>query len=128
VERRSVLFRTLFRQVSLTLATYLLLAFGYRQHPRKISALTSIRSVMTTPPSDPLDRHTQVRTEGSADALPFAPAMSLTLDATRMPRSSTLVDRRILRITAVAILLGVAEAFIAALLKSLIGLVTNLAF
>jgi H+/Cl- antiporter ClcA len=33
-----------------------------------------------------------------------------------------------LRITAVAVVLGVAAAFIAALLKSLIGLVTNLAF
>ncbi len=81
-----------------------------------------------TPATDNSAGHANVRTEGSTDALPLAPAMSVTLDATRMPRRSTLVDRRILRITAVAIVLGVAAAFIAMLLKSLIGLVTNLAF
>jgi H+/Cl- antiporter ClcA/predicted transcriptional regulator len=81
-----------------------------------------------TPATDNSVGHANVRTEGSTDALPLAPAMSVTLDATRMPRRSTLVDRRILRITAVAVVLGVAAAFIAMLLKSLIGLVTKLAF
>jgi H+/Cl- antiporter ClcA len=81
-----------------------------------------------TPATDNSVGHANVRTEGSTDALPLAPAMSVTLDATHMPRRSTLVDRRILRITAVAVVLGVAAAFIAMLLKSLIGLVTNLAF
>ena len=42
-----------------------------------------------------------VRTEGSADALPLAPTMGMSLDAAKMPRRSTLVDRRVLRITAV---------------------------
>ena len=70
----------------------------------------------------------RVRLEGSTDALPLAPAMGVALDATQMPRRSTLVDRRVLRITAVAVVLGVAAAFIATALRSLIGLVTNLAF
>ena len=73
-----------------------------------------------TPPS--------VRLEGSTDALPLSPSLGVTLDATRMPRRSTLMDRRVLRITVVAVLLGVAAAFIARLLTALIGLVTNLAF
>ncbi|MEP7187400.1 MAG: chloride channel protein [Rhodanobacter sp.] len=83
---------------------------------------------MTRPPSDPSTGHAPLHTKGSADGFPVAPAMSVTLDASRMPRRAILVDRRILRITAVAIVLGVAAAFIADLLKSLIGLVTNLAF
>jgi H+/Cl- antiporter ClcA len=69
-----------------------------------------------------------VRLEGSTDALPLSPSLGVTLDATRMPRRSTLVDRRVLLITVVAVLLGVAAAFIARLLTALIGLVTNLAF
>ena len=69
-----------------------------------------------------------VRLEGSTDAVPLSPSLCVTLDATRMPRRSTLVDRRVLRITAVAVLLGVAAAFIARMLTALIGLVTNLAF
>ena len=69
-----------------------------------------------------------VRLEGSTDALPLSPSLGVSLDATRMPRRSTLVDRRVLRITAVALVLGVAAAGIAQLLTALIGLVTNLAF
>ena len=41
--------------------------------------------------------HPDVRTKGSTDALPLSPSLGLTLDATRMPRRSTLVDRRVLR-------------------------------
>jgi H+/Cl- antiporter ClcA len=69
-----------------------------------------------------------VRLEGSTDALPLSPSLGTTLDATRMPRRSTLVDHRVLRVTLVAVVLGVAAAFIAQLLTALIGLVTNLAF
>ena len=72
--------------------------------------------------------HPGVRTEGSTDALPLAPSMSASLDAARMPRRSTLVDKRVLRITAVSVVLGALAAVIAKLLTALIGLVTNLAF
>ncbi|HEX7047731.1 MAG TPA: chloride channel protein [Gammaproteobacteria bacterium] len=45
-----------------------------------------------------------------------------------MPRRSTLVDRRVLVISALAVLLGVAAALIAEILVALIALITNLAF
>ena len=82
---------------------------------------------MTPPPAETPDRDS-VRVEGSTDALPVAPALSIAMDATRMPRRSTLVDHRVLRMTAVAIVLGVAAALVARVLIALIGLVTNLAF
>ena len=69
-----------------------------------------------------------MRTEGSTDALPVAPALGLSLDAARMPRKSTLVDKRVLLVTALAILIAFAAALIAQLLTALIGFVTNIAF
>jgi H+/Cl- antiporter ClcA len=81
-----------------------------------------------TPANENEPGHPGVRTEGSTDALPLAPTMGLSLDAARMPRRSTLVDRRVLRITAVSVVLGALAALIAKLLTALIGLVTNLAF
>jgi len=81
-----------------------------------------------TPTNDAPAGSANVRTDGSTDALPLAPALGAALDATRMPRRSTLVDRRVLRITLVSIVLGVLAALIASVLTALIGLVTNLAF
>jgi H+/Cl- antiporter ClcA len=59
-------------------------------------------------------------------ALPVAP--SLGDAAPKAPRQSVLVDRRVVLITAIAIVLGGACALIAQTLTALIGLVTNLAF
>ena len=81
-----------------------------------------------TSPADHPPGHAGVRTEGSTDALPLSPSLGVTLDAARMPRRSTLVDRRVLRITAVALVLGVAAALVAKILTMLIGLITNLVF
>jgi H+/Cl- antiporter ClcA len=101
--------------------------FGFAAHKRKISAFdpsgTSMTSASENDPARP-----GVRTEGSTDALPLAPAMSVSLDAASMPRRSTLVDRRVLRITLVSVGLGVASALIAKVLTMLIGLITNLSF
>ncbi len=72
--------------------------------------------------------HPQLREDTTTDALPVAPALGISLDAARMPRRSTLVESRVLLITALAIVLGVAAGFIARLLVELIALVTNLAF
>jgi H+/Cl- antiporter ClcA len=72
--------------------------------------------------------HPQLRNEASTDALPIAPALGASLDAARMPRRSTLVEPRVLFITALALALGVAAALIAQLLVALIALVTNAAF
>ena len=82
---------------------------------------------MTSAPIDssPPER---VETTGTTDALPIAPALGIALEAARMPRRSTLVDRRVVLTTAIAIVLGIAAALIAQVLTALIGLVTNLAY
>ncbi|WDS35861.1 chloride channel protein [Pseudoxanthomonas sp.] len=61
-------------------------------------------------------------------ALPVAPSMSATLAEAGMPRQFNPLDRRVLWISALAMVLGGAVAGIARLLTGLIGLVTNLAF
>ncbi len=70
----------------------------------------------------------RVESAGSTDALPIAPELGLALDVARMPRRSTLVDRRVLLIATVATVIAVAAALIARVLTALIGVVTNLAF
>ena len=72
--------------------------------------------------------HPHLRDEASTDALPVAPSLGASLDAARMPRRSTLVEGRVLLVCALAVLLGIAAAFIARILVKLIDLVTNLAF
>jgi H+/Cl- antiporter ClcA len=69
-----------------------------------------------------------VRQEGSTEGLPLAPDLSLSLDAARMPRRSTLIDKSMLRIIAMSLILGVASGVIAKALTVLIGIVTNLFF
>lgn len=81
-----------------------------------------------TSPVDDSRSHARVRTEGSTDALPLSPSLGAALDAAKMPRRSTLVDRRVLHITAVSVVLGIGAALIAKVLTMLIGLITNLAF
>lgn len=81
-----------------------------------------------TSPAEHSSGHASVRNAGGTDALPLSPALGATLDAAKMPRRSTLVDRGVLRITAVSVLLGVGAAVIAKVLTMLIGLITNLAF
>jgi H+/Cl- antiporter ClcA len=70
----------------------------------------------------------RVESAATTDALPIAPALGLALDAARMPRRSTLVDRRVLLIAGAAVVLAIAAALVAQVLTALIGLVTNLAF
>jgi H+/Cl- antiporter ClcA len=70
----------------------------------------------------------RVETVGSTDALPIAPSLGAVLESARMPRRSTLVDRRVVLVALVAIVLGIASALIAQVLTALIGLVTNLAY
>ncbi len=81
-----------------------------------------------TPATDDPVGHADVRTVGSTDALPIAPALGLSLDAARMPRKSTLVNHRILLISVLAVILGVAAAYVAQLLMLMINLITDLAF
>lgn len=81
-----------------------------------------------TPATDDPVGHADVRTVGSTDALPIAPALGLSLDAARMPRKSTLVTHRILLISVLAVILGVASAYVAQLLMLLINLITDLCY
>ena len=81
-----------------------------------------------TPSTDDPVGHDDVRTVGSTDALPIAPALGLSLDAARMPRKSTLVTHRILLISVLAVILGVAAAYVAQLLMLMINLITDLSF
>jgi len=81
-----------------------------------------------TPATDDHVGHADVRTVGSTDALPIAPALGLSLDAARMPRKSTLVNHRILLISVLAVVLGVAAAYVAQLLMLMINLITDLCF
>ena len=54
--------------------------------------------------------------------------LGLSLDAANMPRKSTLVTRRILWISLLAIAVGLASAWIAQLLMLLINLITDVSF
>ncbi|HEU0195673.1 MAG TPA: chloride channel protein [Nevskiaceae bacterium] len=72
--------------------------------------------------------HKTVRTQGSTDALPMAPALGWSLDAANMPRKSTLVTHRILLTSGLAIILGAAAAVVADVLMLLINVITDLCF
>ncbi len=60
--------------------------------------------------------------------VPIAPALDDTLAAARIPRTTVLVDKRVVLISAISILLAVAAACFAQFLTALIGLVTNVSF
>ncbi|HET7929824.1 MAG TPA: chloride channel protein [Rhodanobacteraceae bacterium] len=72
--------------------------------------------------------HASVKTIGSTDALPMAPALGASLDQASMPRESTLVSHRILLTSAMAIALGAAAAGVAQLLMLMINLITDICF
>jgi H+/Cl- antiporter ClcA len=94
----------------------------------RVKCPLSPRDDFMTPATDTPVEHTDVRTVGSTDALPIAPALGLSLDAARMPRKSTLVTRRILLISVLAVILGVVAAYVAQLLMLTINLITDLCF
>jgi CIC family chloride channel protein len=60
--------------------------------------------------------------------LPIAPSMGPTLDAASVGRKSTVVDRRVVGISGLAILLAGAAGVVAVVLTRLIWFVTNLSF
>ncbi|MGH8110495.1 MAG: chloride channel protein [Rhodanobacteraceae bacterium] len=77
--------------------------------------------------SQPADRES-VRTTGSTEGLPVAPALGASLDQARMPLKSTLVDRRILLMSGLAIVLGAVAAGVAQLLMLMINVITDICF
>lgn len=64
----------------------------------------------------------------TTEGLAVAPAMDLTLERAQTPGQHAPIDRRVLQISCVAIVLGVAAAFVAQALVALISLTTNIAF
>jgi H+/Cl- antiporter ClcA/CBS domain-containing protein len=74
------------------------------------------------PPQDSLSHST--RTEG----LPVAAGFGATLDYANVPQQSILVDRRIILVSALAVLLGIACGYMAQLLQNVIGFITTISF
>lgn len=64
----------------------------------------------------------------TAHGLTVSSALDAVIDAVQVPLERAPIDRRSLRICALAIILGVASAIVALLLMGLIAFVTNLAF
>ena len=58
----------------------------------------------------------------------MAPALDPTLTAAHMPRPYRPLEQRVLWISALALVIGLAAALVARALTALIGLITNLAF
>jgi H+/Cl- antiporter ClcA/CBS domain-containing protein len=69
-----------------------------------------------------------VTQEGTTDGLPVAPGLGESLREARVPHQATLVNSRVVLLSAFAILIGFAAAFIARGLMFLIAIVTNLSF
>ncbi|HEX6939926.1 MAG TPA: chloride channel protein [Longimicrobiales bacterium] len=57
-----------------------------------------------------------------------APSMDAALASVHTPREDTAVGRRVVRIAAIAVVVGIAGGFVAEALLRLIGLITNLVF
>jgi H+/Cl- antiporter ClcA/predicted transcriptional regulator len=64
----------------------------------------------------------------TTEGLTVAPSLDLVAEANQVPPQHALIDRRVVLISGVAILLGLAAAFVAELLIALISGITNLAF
>lgn len=62
------------------------------------------------------------------EGLPVAAGLSAALESANVPRQPTLVNRRTLIVSLLAIFIGIASGYISLFLKALIGLITNLVF
>ncbi len=63
-----------------------------------------------------------------ADGLPVAPSLSPALASVHAPPEYNPIDRRVIAISGLAMIVGVASALIAIILVHLIGFITNLAY
>ena len=71
---------------------------------------------------DPLSK------SSTTDGLPIAPSLEPSLEAARVPRRTTFVDRRVVFVTGVAVLIALAAGLVAQGLTRLINLITQIAF
>lgn len=69
-----------------------------------------------------------VESASTTGGLPVAVSMGPALDAAAVPRQPSLVDRRVVFISALAVVVAVAAAFIAQFLMHLISWITHIAF
>ncbi|HKC59459.1 MAG TPA: chloride channel protein [Myxococcales bacterium] len=69
-----------------------------------------------------------VVTGATLEGIPVAPSLAPTLEAARVPPERTLVDRRVLFVSVLAVLIALAAGVVAQVLTRLIWLVTNIAF
>src|SRR5262249_49098284 len=70
----------------------------------------------------------EISRASTIEGLPVAPSLGPTLQAEELPKGETLVDKRVLLISALAVAVAAAAGVIAQGLVLLIGLITNLVF
>src|SRR4029453_6777004 len=70
----------------------------------------------------------EISRASTTKGLPIAPSLGPALQSEELPKGDTLVDKRVLFISALAIAVAIAAGVIAQCLVLLIGLITNLAF
>jgi H+/Cl- antiporter ClcA/predicted transcriptional regulator len=78
--------------------------------------------------SFPGDGAPEISAASTTDGLPVSIGLGEVLQEARVPHQATLVDRRVLLMSALAIVLGLAAAFIAYGLVAVINVVTNFSF
>jgi hypothetical protein len=76
---------------------------------------------LATKPSD-------IQQASSTEGLPVAPSMGPALESARAPLHATVVDGRVIFITVIAMVIGLATGLVAQILIHLIGFITNVAF
>ncbi|MEO6908750.1 MAG: chloride channel protein [Abditibacteriaceae bacterium] len=84
--------------------------------------VNSTKEKLKGPQKEPLSHST--RTEG----LPVAAGFGAVLDQANVPQQSILVDKRIMLISALAVVLGIVCAYMSALLQNVIGFITTVSF
>ena len=72
--------------------------------------------------------HHEVEQNSTTEGLPVAPSLGPVLAAADVPVRATLVDRRVVAISGLAILIALAASLVARALTACIGFFTNLAF
>ncbi|HYK01437.1 MAG TPA: hypothetical protein VE974_06750 [Thermoanaerobaculia bacterium] len=75
-----------------------------------------------------MDSEKPLETAATSEGVPVAPGLGAAIEELRLPVERAAIDRRTVRLCALAIALAVVTGFTAQLLVSVIGLVTNLAF
>lgn len=61
-------------------------------------------------------------------AIPISPGLDFVVEAAQVPEPTRSIDRRVVWLCGIAIVLGIAAAFVAKLFLGLIALITNIAF